>query len=406
MSEARGFILFANPQGWSIALIHAGQEHIDAIEGSAGSSPEVAAKLTGDVLRSLNCRAKKVVVALPDDACLCASINTDGLSRRGTQRAWLYRLEEKIPMPIEDAVVQFLPHGKRALGIGGRRQVIEPILQALETENFKIVAACPSAFLAFQGIQITRGKSMLDGTDAVLWQDDDHLHLFSKDQSQITGWLALPAEADDAMLGLASLLLARGEQLRVACIGVEAHIIQSMEGLPEIAVIAHDKISALTSTLAAASAVLAGSASPLVDLHQSGGSSPPFALPQARVACLSAAVAAMLLIACAIGALLYRASLYSDAARQAQSEKEAVFHKLFPNQAVPVSVESRLQSMAQEFQAQGEQCGKCGRCAGYRRVAARSVEASACGGSLYRFGTRSGRQSPFHSRRGAFACRR
>src|SRR5947209_18703807 len=62
-----------------------------------------------DSLRSAGYAGQGVVLGVPSGACLCAPILSDDLPSKDRRRAMLYRLEEKIPLPAEEVVADFIP---------------------------------------------------------------------------------------------------------------------------------------------------------------------------------------------------------------------------------------------------------------------------------------------------------
>src|SRR5688500_10313053 len=69
------------------------------------AAPEAVAEKIFELCAS---KASRLTLAVPTAWCLCASVSTDELPRTDRHEALRYRLEEKLPVPAEDVVADFI----------------------------------------------------------------------------------------------------------------------------------------------------------------------------------------------------------------------------------------------------------------------------------------------------------
>src|SRR4051812_6878706 len=174
MARNAAFILFAAPSHWQLRATHGASSKPIDIPISSGASVEQTADEVAAALKSAGYRGEPVVLALPSAWCLCASVATAGLPRKDRRRAMLYRLEEKLPLAAEDVVADFLPGGpssEQSLGVCAQKQMVAPLVGALERNGLSLAAICPAALLAVQQM-LTGGVQRGTQTDkptAILW---------------------------------------------------------------------------------------------------------------------------------------------------------------------------------------------------------------------------------------------
>src|SRR5438046_5218327 len=107
----RGFILFPTDGAWRIGATHSSEwPRVDELQISTASAPEEVARVIVSALRERGWRAgTPVVLAVPANRCLVASIQTIGLPPRD-RKALLYRFEEKLPVAAEEIAADFVHH--------------------------------------------------------------------------------------------------------------------------------------------------------------------------------------------------------------------------------------------------------------------------------------------------------
>ncbi|MCC6680512.1 MAG: hypothetical protein IT445_06375 [Phycisphaeraceae bacterium] len=112
---------------------------------------------------------KELVLAIPSDACLAATISTEGLHRGQRRSGMLYRLEEYLPKDAEQLTADFIAHETHALGVAVETSRMLPLLEALDNEAIRVCALVPTAILVAQ--TAIRDKGIADGTLLLLVED-------------------------------------------------------------------------------------------------------------------------------------------------------------------------------------------------------------------------------------------
>ncbi len=334
MKQGRGFVLYADRDGWRISLNTGTTPQIHAVEGSAGATPAVAARLTAQLLVTLNFRPRRCIVALPTDACLCAAIGSQGLPARGGRRAMLYRLEEKLPVSAEEVYADFLSRGPEIFGVCTPRPWVDELTQSLAAEGMSVTAVSPAALLAFQGARRQLGESAASPCDLLLWQDESRLDLFSLSGGQPTGWISIPAEADDAALALASLVIARRSALRATALNVSDDLLARMQALPDVSITRHEPLSHVAAQVTAMDQILAG-ATPLIDLSAATEAGGAYLLRQLGAPLLASAASVVLLCLCLSIALLCAAAGTTPRRNGPGPKKKRFFTACFPDRPFP-----------------------------------------------------------------------
>src|SRR5215207_4587918 len=136
MKDADAFILFptgpsARPE-W--VLVRAGRAGSSSasVSPDGETEPDAVARRLAAELRRLGYAGRGVTLAVPAGWCMAATVDADaaGFDRK----AMLYRLEERLPIAVEEFVADFVeaPDGGRVLGVCGRIDVLRPWLDALE----------------------------------------------------------------------------------------------------------------------------------------------------------------------------------------------------------------------------------------------------------------------------------
>src|SRR4051812_29685465 len=174
MARNAAFILFAAPSHWQLRATHGASSKPIDIPISSGASVEQTADEVAAALKSAGYRGEPVVLALPSAWCLCASVATAGLPRKEHRRAMLYRLGGKLPLAAEDVVADFLPAGpssEQSLGVCVQKQMVAPLVEAIERNGLSLAAIAPAALFAVQQLltEGTLGRTSTDKPAAILW---------------------------------------------------------------------------------------------------------------------------------------------------------------------------------------------------------------------------------------------
>ncbi len=221
--DAANFVLFVSEDHWKIALRRAGTEEFTVIEvGSESTSDQEsdshanlsesrdAAQILTRVssllaqLRAYGVMGQVALLAIPSSWCLSASISIQGLPRRHKHQAMLYRLEEHLPIPVEDLTGDFAVHNGRALGVATRTDRLRILVEALEKAGIAVQSICPSSLLAIGTLLHDPPTGALD---ALLLRTRTHLELFTLRHGQLDTWLLLPDDPRRLLIPLKVLAL-------------------------------------------------------------------------------------------------------------------------------------------------------------------------------------------------------
>jgi hypothetical protein len=296
-----------------------------------------------EVLQATGYRGEGVMLAIPSRWCLCAPIGTSGLPAKNRRTALAYRFEEKLPLPAEEVVADYVEAGggeETALAVGVQKSVVAPLVERLEAAGVAVVRICPASLLAGQQVL---WKVSGDAPAALLYagQSTDEVELLLLRDGLPVGWHLLPATPHDLLLHLGFELAQKRAKLGV--IGLPAALREALETVEGFTVEDVEAPDLMTAAALASSAVLGGKVTPWVDLRREGlAARDPLRAVRAP---LTAAVAAVVLfLLCASAAMIWRGSRYDAmAARYADAQQE-VFRKVFPTGPIPVDVRSRLES--------------------------------------------------------------
>lgn len=163
MSEAT--TIFAASRGpWQVGCLRNGEPALQEVRFAPDASADERATSLAAALNDLGCDDQPVLLAIPSEWCLAASISTDDIGRGARHRAMTFRLEEHLPASAEDVVADFVEVRKgEALGVAVELEHVEPLIDALQTAGVVVAAVAPSAMLAAQ-----RGAHEHSPLDAVL----------------------------------------------------------------------------------------------------------------------------------------------------------------------------------------------------------------------------------------------
>jgi hypothetical protein len=298
------FTIFAGTRNWLIARIDGDGCRIAALEAAVGLKPEISAVVSK--LKNLGYQGEGVMFALPSRWCLCASVSEKGL--RGRERAQdaalRFRLEEQLPLALEELTVDFIRGDEDSLGVVVQTAQVAPLVNALEDAGVSIVSICPTALLA-------AAHGDFDHAEAIAMQLDNDIDVIQFHEGRIRQW-RLYSIADSNL----------PERIKDP-LDIAAHVSARM---------------------------LSGDLVAPVDFRRDDlRNRDP--LQQIRQPLFAAVLAAVLLSICLSVAMLWRAHQYDRVVQAAEIRQLAAFRMALPNQAPPPSVLTRL--MSEEKRLQG-----------------------------------------------------
>src|SRR2546423_1559635 len=266
----------------------------------ASATPEQIASAAAVSLKQLGHGASPIILAIPSNWCLCASIRTDDLPK-ADYKSLLYRLEEKLPWPAESITADFICHENSALGICIKTERVRPLIDALESHGIPIQTVTPTALLA----------AAQPSSDSVLvLQSQDHVDLLVMQDGTPSAWsVATPDQSDiNLQLNLLSVDLPR-----VEIKNVENLALRAADQIPWINLRQHD--------LAAADKLR---------LHRRA---------------LNALVAsAALLLITLTGLFLFRSHQYQFQAQRSSDDLSRAFATHFPGWEIPANIRAVIES--------------------------------------------------------------
>jgi type II secretory pathway component PulL len=295
------FILFASDTGWQAG---AGESLID-IAVPHGATPDQIASASAQSLKQLGHGASSVILAIPSNWCLCATIRTDDLPK-ADYKSLLYRLEEKLPWPAESITADFIRHENSTLGICSKTSQIRPLIDALESHGIPIQSITPAALLA--------AANQSSHSAMLRIESSDHVDLLVMQHGQPIAWASASKDESDIDLQLNLLSLDLPEDLpQVKLENPQSLALRNAQQAPLINLRQHD--------LAAADKLR---------LHR-------------RALNVLLASAAILLITLT-GLFVFRSHQYQQQARQSSDQLSRAFTSHFPAWEVPGNIKAVIES--------------------------------------------------------------
>ncbi|MEM8783168.1 MAG: hypothetical protein AAGE65_09990 [Planctomycetota bacterium] len=295
--------------------------------------------------------------------CLPASVSTQGLPRRGRTDLLRFRMEDKLPLPLESLTLGFAHTASHesTLGVALETDVFRGLFDALQEAGVDVIAAVPLALLAASAALNDDTAPMPDvlGLSGLESTDDPQIDWLTLDaDGQPMDWISTPTRPTDPSgrrdARLAILLeplrarLGRSPRLRV--LGDVSAVMVEHE--PDIEVERPPERSRDALGRAIGQTTRARGAPPAwLDLKpndakpRTGLGGTRSAPPWVRAAGFAAAIALGVL---ALG-LFLRAERYEAAAADARTQQEAAYRQVVGDAgAVPTSVVRGLQAIRAE----------------------------------------------------------
>jgi hypothetical protein len=294
--------IFASDTTWSLAITGAGKTtHIDL--------PLTAD--TGALAESINSAVRifhprHFLLALPSHWCLSATLSSANLPRRDRHSALCYRLEERVPLPVEEFTADFLIGREQMLAVCVATSRLAPFIAAFDANNITIDVIIPAALLAAPAEQNSHVLlCSAESIDLVQYQDNLPIR-----------WYTYPNTARDLAIHLKVLSLTEHQGSRIE----------------------NDRDNAA----ARAHEILSRNCAAPLDLRRDQLASSRRSPQRRQLIAVAASLVFFLL--CLNIALLYRASAYASVARDQQSLQQTIFRETLPAQSIPADIESRLAS--------------------------------------------------------------
>lgn len=278
------------------------------------------------------------VLGVPSSWCLCGTVTVPELTPRQQRTAMLYALEEKLPVPAEDVVADFVVAGDKALGIAVEIDRLRGLVNALEDQGIAVDAICPTALLALQHLYENNGSD----ASTIAWRDPDGLNLFEFDaEGRLEHWRWF-ANSGDAFDSLAELSDAE-----------KKFITQNQDGAASAELIQTTDLLEAASLMA--DQIHTGKADPFLNLRRDALDASD-RMRRVRAHLLAAMTAAAVLLLSILVTCWWRAHQYQQAQHGYESTVTALYHDTFGNQPRPTSVKRRFDTRLRELRGlRGEQ---------------------------------------------------
>lgn len=343
--NASRYILFAGKGDLRIGTMEDGVATVTLLLEHADDeyTPTDIADAAINYLNEHDYDGSSIVLGLEASQCLSASINTSDLPRRATRQSLIYRLEEKVPIPAEDFVADFVKSPANhtpVIGICAQSDELQQLVDALESKGITVDVITPIHILALQSL-----NGELDQTDRLLWRDNnDQTHLFDiKDRTPVN-WYALPPRPRKMAVGdmpaLTHLNQTENSDLQITIGNVEADDLASFTPSDDANTksFSRQPIDAATE---AAQRILEGAITPLINLRRDALAATD-TLRHIRKPLTFAVAGIIFTLVAAIGLSLWKAHQYNAHTEQILIQEQSVYRKAMPNSRIPLSIQSRL----------------------------------------------------------------
>ena len=287
---------------------------------------------------------QRTVLVVPSGRCLCAALPCDeGASQ--DYAALAYQLEERLPIPAESWVADFVPVDGQVLGCALPLDLVGALVTALEQLGVPVDYICPDGLLAVQGMSWNGGDAT--GEHLYLWQREHSIEAVLLRGSALCSWHVIAPSASAVRSLLAGMAVLAGDaHVEVLLAGVQPET--------EVAVraqLAHAKsldFDSDTAMLTAARACLVGDRVPWVNFRrESLASSDPRRAVRKQLNFLLTGV--VILLVSIANAFLWRSYRQAAEASRMEVQAQSIFRHLYPAEAVPENYESVLMSALAEL---------------------------------------------------------
>lgn len=282
-----------------------------------------------------------VVLAIPSQWCLCATVSSDGLPRKKLRQGLLFRMEEHLPTSAEEMVADFITLGDHALGIAVQINQVAPLVEALEAHGLAIEVISTAPLLAAQ--EAPTHSSAQTAPHVVLWGDQDRLEMVILDAGRPRAWHLLSQNIDELKWPLGIQVLSRIEPLRVTAHNLNPQILEWLQTHDGVTVVSSDDQTLHTAAAVAAKDILSGKTAGLINLRRDALAARG-RLAQARTPLIWAAAAILIFLITLNAVMGLQTNRYQRIIATQVALQESVFSQLFPNRPLPINIKSRLAS--------------------------------------------------------------
>jgi len=328
------YAIFAEERTWRIAKVVHRKVTLVSLEIKQVDNFDVSA--IGQVMTQLEYAGEDVFLGLPSNWCLSAAVSADGLRPHTREATLRFRLEEQIPLSLEEIVVDFIDQDSQALGVAVLISKIGPVVNGLESAGISVVSICPTALLIAQQVRS-------EPLDAILCELEDGIDLLQFKEGRIYAWTVLPSELSTIRQHLLHASMAQPGTLRIKCAGTSAEWDDGLSCVPNVERLTRFDATTWELAALAVDGIVTGSAVSPLELHRG-----PLAVADPfrpiRSPLCAASIALILLGVSLAAAMSWRGAAYERVAQIAHQRQLEAFAKALPGQTPPPLIVSRLQS--------------------------------------------------------------
>lgn len=336
------FVLFISDRDWTLGSARDQAVSTTPLDFPPDADLTQRAERAYQALVALGYTGDPVVVAIPSQGCVCCTISTHDLDRKGRRRAMAYRLEEHLPVSAEQFTSDFIESGTgHALGACVETERLLIVVQALETHGIAVGPIVPAAVLAashFLKIGGVRDAQLLMGPDTVAAIQQTGLDGFSVSHGRLVRWQWFSGR-DDLPSNWDHHPEPSGPLKTFGSVGAVLGIADPADSEP---------CTPSHAAVLFAASVLDGKAEPVLNFRRDAIASSRRGLPTCN-AFTALAVAMVALLVTVSFVFLWRGRVYEGLTRDAAVRQAVVFESLFEGHRIPGAVLTRLRSERAKF---------------------------------------------------------
>ena len=262
-----------------------------------------------------------VVLALPSSSCFAARLEEESRLRQSPPSAYLYLLEEKLPLPAETLAAEFDRSGGEVFACATLVSPLKEVIAALERRGIRIDHVVPSALL-------------------IAWAEGESDTRF-----------VIRREGETDLVELEGGRAREWRHRKYELVAEDDLFLRAASGDEDSPVLEISPKDAERRLLTAARRLLLSRSAPPVDFARSLGLKDPLGRlrPAILFVSLTLAFAALTLS----GAYLARSEGYLKRASSSRDELVRIYREVFPSGAIPLSIPRRLESRLLELKGLG-----------------------------------------------------
>ncbi len=215
---------------------------------------------------------------------------------------------------------------------------IQEIVDALELEGVAIDLICPAALLALSNIQ-----DEIRGSDLLIWDHENSRHVFALGNGHVQDWHLLTLELRELDLKLALRAVSATEPLCLMVYSGDEDLRDRLSEMPDVQVRGFEHRDLLKAATPTCVTFLRGKQPSFINLRRDALAAAD-AHRHIRVPLSATLTSCVLFLVVVTLVMLHRAQSYNQITQRLEADQRLVFHRLWPGQAAPTSIKSRLAS--------------------------------------------------------------